>query len=168
MLRGLIFSIILLLGVILLGVFMPPGIDILAWVHYPLTPAMQAIFPKSKEYFHLLALPGMLTALRCTAFAYGRVFYSLARAGLIPDTFTHINSATSTPDRAAKLGGILGWCVAMLICWDRREFHGVVHFTIYDMIIISGCIHLGLVLVAFVVLRITCANVSLFFFLEEE
>jgi len=175
---GFAVTVAMLFTVFLVGTAMPPGIDLLMWEHYPLVPTAAAafqdaspghpinfapedIFRTVQRAIMLLTLPGLIGSLQSTTFAYGRVFFSLARAGLIPEVFTKV-TRHGIPYTSLLLGGTLGLVSSFLLLIDEREFHGRWHFVCFDVIVFSGYIHLMFILTAFVLLRYKCLHVSVY------
>jgi len=88
MTRGIIFTTLVLLVKTTIGAFSPPGVNGIMFYSCPMTGALNSIYKVTNQAFNWLEVPTYLAALESTAFAQGRVIYSLARAGLLPKHLT--------------------------------------------------------------------------------
>ena len=118
MIRGVVCSIAVAFVVVFLGASMPPGIDKLAWAPFPLVPAMQSVFKTPSPAWNLLALPLIALSLKASIYAYGRVYFSLGRAGLLPDMFTTVTQ-DGVPYVAITIGSVSGCMMSLLLLVDK-------------------------------------------------
>jgi len=159
MMRGMYYVIICAFVTVIIGSAMPPGLDTIWDMTFPMTGALNEIFHQNdNSYFDLLALPGLYFALEATAFAYGRVLFSLARAGLLPQRIGKVNSS-SAPINSLLLGAILGIPLCFIMVADEGDPDGVGHVFVFDLTIIAGSLHLGFIIASFVAFRWRCPQV---------
>jgi len=162
LIRGMVFSITTSFLLLIVGSSMPPGLDYLYLLEYPMPAALKAVYKNPSNLFALLGLPGLISALQATALAYGRVLYSLARAGLLPPVFATQTKA-GAPLYCLLLGAVLGYVITLLqVSDDWGDNAGFFHVLLFDMTMITGFIHLGFIVVSFIVLRVKCKDVSVY------
>jgi ethanolamine permease len=142
---------------VIIGSSMPPGLGHLRKDRFPMAPALEHIFHNHSGILDLVAVPGLFVALHGTVFAYSRVLFSLARAGLIPWCFAW-TTARGAPWAAIALGGVCGCVIGMLTLLEgHTEYYEAV---VTNMILIAGLLHVASIIAAFVLLRIKNAHVS--------
>lgn len=99
----------------------------------------------------LVALTGLVASFHGIIYAYGRVLFSLSRAGYFPRWLSPVNRWQS-PQRSLIVGAIVGFVCAALIHLLGTD--GGVGAALLNMAVFGAVISYVLVMVSFVVLRI--------------
>ena len=99
----------------------------------------------------LIALTGLIASFHGIIYAYGRVLFSLSRAGYFPRWISPVNR-WHVPYRALILGAIVGFGCATAI--HRSEANKLVGAALLNMAVFGAVISYVLVMISFVVLRI--------------
>lgn len=121
----------------------------------PLSDGFDAYFGKGSTSILVTALTltlGLAASLPTQIYGYGRILFSLSRAGYIP-RWISVTSRNHTPYRALLLGTILGLICVILI--DQGK--GIqVDAVILNMAVFGAVISYILVLFSYIKLKLTC------------
>lgn len=122
----------------------------------PLDIGFGAIFGQgaTKTLLTLAALTGLIASFHTIIYAYGRVLFSLSRAGYIPRWISVTSHSRHTPARALVLGGAVGLGLALLI----QQFSKSVGAALLTMSVFGAVISYALVMVSYIKLAITRPN----------
>ena len=101
----------------------------------------------------ILALSGLIATFTSTIYAYGRVLFSLSRAGYVP-RWISITSRRHTPYVALILGGVIGLICAMVIDLTGGDKEPV-GAALVNMTVFGAVISYAMVMVSFIKLRWT-------------
>lgn len=118
----------------------------------PLADGIRAVFgdrPLARVLM-LVAVAGLVASFHSVIYAYGRVLFSLSRAGYFPRWISIVNRQ-QTPQNALLLGAVIGLACAALL----HQFEGqAVAAALLNMAVFGAVISYMLVLFSFVWLRI--------------
>ena len=119
----------------------------------PLEDGFKAIFGNGHltRVMTILALSGLIATFTSTIYAYGRVLFSLSRAGYIP-RWISITGKRHTPYVALILGGVVGLTCAVVIevTGGDKEPVGA---ALVNMAVFGAVISYAMVMVSFIKLR---------------
>jgi ethanolamine permease len=169
--KALIWGIVTLLGLSLLVLVLNPGLPIIfdiadngkvtetltgaaavAKTGAPIADGFKAIFGDGMvtKALTVLALTGLIASFHTIIYAYGRVLFSLSRAGYYP-RWMSIVSKFHTPAIALILGGLIGLGCAALI-----QFAGTtVGPALLNMAVFGAVISYTLVMLAYIKLKVS-------------
>lgn len=103
----------------------------------------------------LIALTGLIASFHTTIYAYGRVLFALSRSGYFP-RWISLTTRRQTPYLALLLGAALGYACALAIHVSGEK--GAVGAALLNMAVFGAVISYAVVLVSFIKLRITRAD----------
>ncbi|BAZ69289.1 MAG: ethanolamine permease [Pelatocladus maniniholoensis HA4357-MV3] len=118
----------------------------------PLADGIKAIFGETKvaATLILLALTGLIASFHTAIYSYGRVLFSLSRAGYIP-RWISITSKTHTPALAMILGAVVG-----LVCTATIQFAGkMIGAMLLNMTVFGAVISYVMVMSSYIKLKLT-------------
>jgi len=169
--KALVWGIVTLLGLSLLVLVLNPGLPIsfdvkdgdkvvetligaaaVGKTGAPIADGFQAIFGKGVVTTSLtvLALTGLIASFHTIIYAYGRVLFSLSRAGYYP-RWISVVSRWHTPAIALITGGLIGLGCAFLI-----QFGGAtVGPALLNMAVFGAVISYTMVMIAYIKLKLT-------------
>jgi ethanolamine permease len=121
----------------------------------PLEIGFQAIFGQgaTKTILTVAALTGLIASFHTIIYAYGRVLFSLSRAGYIPRWISVTSEVRRTPVRALLLGGLIGLGLAFLI--DQLGSTSTVGAALLTMSVFGAGISYALVMLSYIKLAVT-------------
>jgi ethanolamine permease len=170
--KALIWSIVTLLIFSLFVLILNPGIPAtftnaegkvftgaaaIAQSSAPLADGFVAIFGNSivTKILTILALTGLVASFQAVIYSYGRVLFSLSRAGYYP-RWISIVSKTHTPAIAMIVGGLIG-----LACAAAIQFAGqTVGPALLNMAVFGAVISYLLVMVSYIKLKVTRVDLA--------
>jgi ethanolamine permease len=154
--RALIWSIVTLLVLSLLTLVLNSGVgggaEAMGRSPAPLADGFLAVLGTNAAswIFTLIALTGLIASFHTTIYAYGRVLFSLSRAGYYPRWISVVNRSHS-PQNALVLGAVIGWGCCLLIHLYGQQTVGA---ALLNMAVFGAVISYTLVMSSFVCLRI--------------
>lgn len=118
----------------------------------PLADGFLAVFGSgaTTRILSLIALTGLIASFHSIIYAYGRVLFSLSRAGYFPRWISVVNRH-HTPQAALILGAVVGFGCAMLIHFYEG---GAVGAALLNMAVFGAVISYTLVMISFILLRV--------------
>ncbi|NTW03514.1 MAG: ethanolamine permease, partial [Oscillochloris sp.] len=124
----------------------------------PLDIGFLAIFGQgaTKLILTIAALTGLIASFHTIIYAYGRVLFSLSRAGYIPRWISVTSATRHTPARALVFGGVIGLGLVLLI--DRLS--SSVGAALLTMSVFGAVISYALVMVSYIKLAISRPTMS--------
>lgn len=153
--RALIWGIITLLVLSLFTLVLNTGVGggaaALAKSDAPLADGFAAVFGSGATTWILssIALTGLVASFHAIIYAYGRVLFSLSRAGYFPRWISVVNRHHA-PQTALILGAIVGLGSALLIQTNEEEAVGA---ALLNMAVFGAVISYILVMISFIELR---------------
>ncbi|MGB9632567.1 MAG: ethanolamine permease [Chloroflexaceae bacterium] len=159
--RALIWGLLTLLALSLLTLVLNSGVGggaaEVGESAAPLEIGFRAIFGSGATtvVLTLVALTGLVASFHTIIYAYGRVLFSLSRAGYIP-RWISVTGASHTPARALILGGVVGLVLALLI--DLLGSGSSVGAALLTMSVFGAVISYALVMLSYIKLAITRPN----------
>jgi ethanolamine permease len=154
--KALIWGIVTLLGLSLFVLVLNSGVgggaDAIGASSAPLADGFKAIFGEGgvTATLTILALTGLVASFHTIIYAYGRVLFSLSRAGYFP-RWISIVSKTHTPAIALIFGGLIG-----LACAAAIQFAGqTVGPALLNMAVFGAVISYTMVMVSYIKLKLT-------------
>jgi len=159
--RALIWGLLTLLALSLLTLVLNSGVGggaaEVGESAAPLEIGFRAIFGAGATtvVLTLVALTGLVASFHTIIYAYGRVLFSLSRAGYIP-RWISVTGARHTPARALILGGVVGLVLALLI--DLLGSGSSVGAALLTMSVFGAVISYALVMLSYIKLAITRPN----------
>jgi ethanolamine permease len=150
---GIVTVLVLSVFVLVLNSGVGGGAAAMAVSKAPLEDGFKAIFGTGPltSTLTLLALSGLIATFHSIIYAYGRVLFSLSRAGYVP-RWISITGRRHTPGVALILGGVVGLFCAFLVDWTGGE-EGVVQPTLISMTVFGAVISYILVMCSYLKLR---------------
>ena len=154
--KALIWSIVTLLGLSLFTLVLNTGVGggaaQMGKTDAPLADGFVAVMGSgiTGKVLVLIALTGLVASFHSIIYAYGRVIFSLSRAGYFPRGLSVVNRWQS-PQRALIIGAVMGLVCAALI--HRFQENGV-GAALLNMAVFGAVISYALVMVSYVVLRV--------------
>ena len=154
--KALIWGIVTLLGLSLFTLVLNSGVGggaaAIGTSEAPLADGFQAVFGSgtASTVLTLIALTGLIASFHTIVYAYGRVLFSLSRAGYFPRWISPVNR-WQCPQRALILGALIGLACAAVIEFNGE---GTVGAALLNMAVFGAVISYALVMVSYVVLRI--------------
>ena len=150
---GIATVLVLSVFVLILNTGVGGGAAAMAKSDAPLEDGFKAIFGVGSltSTLTLLALSGLIATFHSIIYAYGRVLFSLSRAGYIP-RWISITGRRHTPGIALILGGLVGLLCAFLVDWTDGD-KGVVLPTLVSMTVFGAVISYILVMCSYLKLR---------------
>ena len=154
--KALIWSIVTLLGLSLFTLVLNTGVGggaaQMGETDAPLADGFVAVMGSgiTGKVLVLIALTGLVASFHSIIYAYGRVIFSLSRAGYFPRGLSVVNRWQS-PQRALIIGAVVGLVCAALI---RRFQENGVGAALLNMAVFGAVISYALVMVSYVVLRV--------------
>jgi ethanolamine permease len=124
----------------------------------PLEIGFQSIFGEgaTKIALTVAALTGLVASFHTIIYAYGRVLFSLSRAGYIPRWISVTSATQHTPHRALIVGGLVGLGLAFLI--DQLGSASTVGAALLTMSVFGAVISYALVMISYIKLAISRPN----------
>jgi ethanolamine permease len=124
----------------------------------PLEDGFKAVFGTGPltSALTLLALSGLIATFHVIIYAYGRVLFSLSRAGYLP-RWISITGKWHTPHVALALGGAVGLLCVFLVDLTGGDA-GMVQPTLVSMTVFGAVISYVLVMCSYIKLRIDRPN----------
>lgn len=119
----------------------------------PLAVGLEAYFGKGSTSTFVTAIAltcGMIASFHTVIYAYGRVLFSLSRAGYLPGWIS-VTGKTNTPYRALLVGGVVVFICAALI---NVSGGGAVGAALLNMCVFGALISYVLVMVSYIKLKI--------------
>jgi ethanolamine permease len=118
----------------------------------PLADGFRAVFGggATTKILSLIALTGLIASFHSIIYAYGRVLFSLSRAGYFPRWISVVNRHHS-PRAALILGALVGFGCATLIHFFEGRAVGA---ALLNMAVFGAVISYTLVMISFIVLRV--------------
>jgi ethanolamine permease len=153
--RALIWGIMTLLVLSLLTLVLNTGVGggaaAIGQSDAPLADGFLAVFGSGATTWLLtsIALTGMVASFHAIIYAYGRVLFSLSRAGYFPRWISVVNRH-HTPQTALILGAVVGLGCALLIETNKEAAVGAV---LLNMAVFGAVISYILVMISFIELR---------------
>ena len=154
--NALIWSIVTLLGLSLFTLVLNTGVGggaaQMGKTDAPLADGFVAVMGSgiTGKVLVLIALTGLVASFHSIIHAYGRVIFSLSRAGYFPRGLSVVNRWKS-PQRALIIGAVVGLVCAALI---RRFQENGVGAALLNMAVFGAVISYALVMVSYVALRV--------------
>ena len=118
----------------------------------PLWDGFQALFGSgaTTRILSLIALTGLIASFHSIIYAYGRVLFSLSRAGYFPRWISVVNRQ-HTPQAALILGAVVGFGCAIVMHVYEKSTVGA---ALLNMAVFGAVISYTLVMISFIVLRV--------------
>ncbi len=151
LISGMFTLIVLSIFTLVLNTGIGGGAVVIGKSSIPLGDGLEAYFGKGSTSSVVTALSltlGLAASLPTQIYAYGRILFSLSRAGYIPDWIS-ITNRDSTPDRALILGTVVGLICVILI--DRGK--GSVDSVLLNMAVFGALISYILVMLSYIKLK---------------
>ena len=120
----------------------------------PLAVGLEAYFGKGSTSSVMTAIAltcGLIASFHTVIYAYGRVLFSLSRAGYLP-RWISVTGKTHTPYRALLLGAVVGFICAVIIDVSGG---GAVGAVLLNMVVFAALISYALVMFSYIKLKIT-------------
>lgn len=158
MISGMFTLIVLSVLTLVLNTGVGGGAAVIGQSGVPLGDGLEAYFGKgatSTIVTTFVLLCGLVASLQGNMFAYGRIIFSLSRAGYIPRWFS-VTSQNHTPHRALIVGAFLGFiCVALV---DMGS--DTVDAVILNMSVFGALISYVLVMLSYIKIKLTYPNLD--------
>jgi ethanolamine permease len=124
----------------------------------PLADGVLAVFQQgaTTQLLTLIALTGLVASFHAIIYAYGRVLFSLSRAGYFPRWISLVNRHHA-PQTALLIGAALGLGCAILIHTAEQQGDGQQHTVgaaLLNMAVFGAVVSYTLVMVSFISLRL--------------
>jgi ethanolamine permease len=150
---GIATVLVLSVFVLVLNPGVGGGAAALAKSEAPLEDGFKAVFGDGPltRVMTILALSGLVATFTSTIYAYGRVLFSLSRAGYVP-RWISVTGRRHTPYVALILGGAIGLVCALAIDLTGGD-KGVVGAALVAMTVFGAVISYIMVLCSFIKLR---------------
>jgi ethanolamine permease len=150
---GIATVLILSVFVLVLNPAVGGGAAVLAESDAPLEDGFKAVFGTGTltGTLTVLAISGLVATFHSTIYAYGRVLFSLSRAGYVP-RWISITNRRHTPAVALVLGGMIGLLCAFAIEMTGGE-KGAVNATLVSMTVFGAVISYFMVMCSYIKLR---------------
>ncbi len=123
----------------------------------PLAAGLEAYFGKgsTSSVVTTIALScGVIASFHCVIYAYGRVLFSLSRAGYLP-RWISVTGKTNTPYRALLLGAVVGFICAAIV---EVSGDSAVGTALLNMAVFGAVISYFLVMVSYIKLKLDCPD----------
>ncbi len=120
----------------------------------PLVDGLEAYFGKGAATTSVTTIAltcGMIASFHTIIYAYGRVLFSLSRAGYLP-SWISVTGKTHTPYRALILGAVVGFICAAII---QISNGGAVGAVLLNMSVFAAVISYALVMFSYIKLKIS-------------
>jgi ethanolamine permease len=150
---GMFALIVLSLLTLVLNTGVGGGAEVIGKSDAPLVVGFEAYFGEgstSSAIATFWLLCGLIASFHTTIYAYGRVFFSLSRAGYLPRWISVTNKEYS-PDRALILGAVIGYLCAVLI---KISGEGTVGAALLNMAVFGAVISYALTMLSYIQLKI--------------
>ena len=153
--RALLLGILTLLALSIFTLVLNTGVGggalVMGKSEAPLADGFQAVFGSgaTTTVLTLIALTGLVASFHTIIYAYGRVLFSLSRAGYFPRWISVVNRHR-TPQRALILGAAVGLGCATVLHFFATKAVGA---ALLNMAVFGAVISYLLVMVSFIVLR---------------
>ncbi|MBW4573710.1 MAG: amino acid permease [Aphanothece sp. CMT-3BRIN-NPC111] len=119
----------------------------------PLADGLKAVFGEGTftTTLTVLAVTGLVASFHAIIYAYGRIIFSLSRAGYLP-RWLSVTSKSYTPARALLVGAVVG-----LICTAAIQIsgQGIVGAALLNMAVFGAVISYALVMISYIKLKIS-------------
>ncbi len=160
--KALVWGIMTLLVLSLLTLVLNTGVDggaaSIGQSDAPLADGFVAVLGSgmTSTILTLIALTGLVASFHTIIYAYGRVLFSLSRAGYFPRWMSPVNRH-QVPQRALILGAAVGYgCAALIHSFEEQA----VGAALLNMAVFGAVISYVLVMVSFVTLRLRKPNLE--------
>jgi ethanolamine permease len=171
--KALIWGIFTLLGLSLLVLILNPGLPVnfidpatkqtftgaaaISKTGAPIADGLLAIFGDGFTFKLLttLAVAGLIASFHTIIYAYGRVLFSLSRAGYYP-RWISITSKFHTPAAALIFGAVIG--LACIFILDVMGQAALIGSTLINMAVLGAVISYATVLISYIKLKLTRPN----------
>lgn len=155
---GMITLLVLSLGTLVLNTGVGQGAVAMAESEAPLADGFKAILGSgvTSSVLTLIGLTGLVASFHGIIYAYGRVLFSLSRAGYFPRWISRVNKRQA-PHRALILGALVGFGCAVVIHVFGDDAVGA---ALLNMAVFGAVISYVLVMISFIVLRINRPNMA--------
>lgn len=154
--KALILGIVTLLALSLFTLFLNSGVgggaDAIGRSDAPLADGFVAVMGSgaTTTLLTLIALTGLIASFHTIIYAYGRVLFSLSRAGYFPRWISIVNG-WHTPQTALILGALVGFgCAALIHVFEGRA----VGAALLNMAVFGAVISYTLVMTSYIALRV--------------
>jgi ethanolamine permease len=160
--RALIWGIMTLLVLSLLTLFLNTGVgggaNSIGRSDAPLADGFLALLGSgaTTRLLTLIALTGMVASFHTIIYAYGRVLFSLSRAGYFPRWISVVNRC-HTPQNALLVGALIGLGCCVLIHLFEEQTVGA---ALLNMAVFGAVISYTLVMISYIRLRIKRPELS--------
>jgi ethanolamine permease len=151
---GIVTLIILSLLTLVLNSGVGGGAAAIAQSNVPLGAGLEAYFGKGSTTNFVTAIAltcGLIASFHTVIYAYGRVLFSLSRAGYFP-RWISVTSKNHTPYRALILGAVVGFICAVIINASGSSAVGAV---LLNMSVFGAVLSYVLVLFSYIKLKIS-------------
>lgn len=106
--------------------------------------------------FIFVGLSGLIASFHCIIYGYGRMFFSLSRAGYLP-RWISVTNENQSPDRALILGGVIGLgCTFLISIFSKNSLIGP---ALLNMAVSGAVISYALVMCAYMQFKIRRSSV---------
>lgn len=153
LISGICTLLVLSLLTLVLNTGVGGGAAVISKSNVPLQVGFEAYFGQGSTSNIVTALSltcGMIASFHTVIYAYGRVLFSLSRAGYIP-RWISVTGSNQTPVRALVLGGIIGFICAVAIDISGG---GAVGAALLNMSVFGAVISYVLVMFSYIKLKI--------------
>ncbi len=123
----------------------------------PLADGFKLIFGPGflADFFIFLCLSGVIASFHCIIYAYGRVLFSLSRAGYIP-SWISVTNKNGSPARALILGGGVGLACTFIISVVAKDAN--LGPALLNMAVCGAVISYAIVLCSYIQLKLNRPN----------
>lgn len=151
---GLLTLLVLALATLVLNSGVGGGVVTMAKSAAPLADGFTAVFGAgaTTTILTLIALTGLIASFHAIIFAYGRVLFSLSRAGYLPLWLSVTGRNTKTPHWALLIGGLVGLIAAAAL---DRFGTGSVGAALLNMAVFGAVLSYAAVMLSYIRLRAT-------------
>jgi ethanolamine permease len=156
--KALILGILTLLALSIFTLVLNTGVNggasTIAVSSAPLSDGFQAVFGSgvTTTLLTLIALTGLVASFHTIIYAYGRVFFSLSRAGYFPRWLSITGKTTHTPHYGLITGAVIGLFSAVVI---DKFGKGIVGAALLNMAVFGAVISYASVMFAYIKLKLS-------------
>ena len=154
LISGIVTLIVLSVFTLVLNSGVGGGAAAIGKSNIPLAEGLEAYFGKgsTSEFLTALALTlGLGASLPTQIYAYGRIIFSLSRAGYIPRRIS-VTSKNHMPSRALILGSVVGLICVVLVAYGKAS---AVDAVILNMSVFAAVISYILVMLSYIKLKLS-------------
>lgn len=147
---GMVSLLALSIGTLVINSGVGPGAQGVGSSNAPLETGFRAVYrgQVAPVFLSIISLTGLIASFHSIIYAYGRLLYSLSRAGYLPSLLGRVGR-WRTPDVALIFGGALG----AALCFLAQRYSGSVGPALLNMAVFGALISYILVLLSFIRLR---------------